>query len=181
MSSPSRSFMTPSRPERVEVVSGEESPQFLDHFNSLIARRAYDLFEQCGRIDGADVTHWLQAENELVTLLPEVREANGAFTVNLPLPGFSANQVKIWANENRALISADNSSNAASGDTQQSALIYYMVRWPENVEPNSFDARLENGELRLTARKAQPSEANTGRAESEDRETLRTKLRREVS
>lgn len=29
-----------------------------------VARRAYEIYESRGRIDGADVDDWLQAENE---------------------------------------------------------------------------------------------------------------------
>jgi hypothetical protein len=32
-----------------------------------LARRAYEIFESRGRIDGADVDDWLQAELELQT------------------------------------------------------------------------------------------------------------------
>lgn len=30
-----------------------------------IARRAHDLWEQCGRLEGRELEHWLQAEREL--------------------------------------------------------------------------------------------------------------------
>ncbi len=30
-----------------------------------IAQRAYELYEQCGRIDGRDEADWLQAEREV--------------------------------------------------------------------------------------------------------------------
>ncbi len=31
-----------------------------------IRRRAYELYEQCGRADGHELDHWLQAEGEIV-------------------------------------------------------------------------------------------------------------------
>ena len=39
----------------------------------LIARRAYEIYEERGRCDGADVADWLQAEVEVKSLLIEAR------------------------------------------------------------------------------------------------------------
>jgi len=39
----------------------------------LIARRAYEIYEERGRCEGADVADWLQAEVEVKTLLTEAR------------------------------------------------------------------------------------------------------------
>ena len=42
----------------------ESKAQILDR-NTRIRRRAYDLYEQRGRVDGHDLDDWLQAEAEL--------------------------------------------------------------------------------------------------------------------
>jgi hypothetical protein len=39
----------------------------------LIARRAYEIYEERGRCDGADVADWLQAEDEVKSSLIEAR------------------------------------------------------------------------------------------------------------
>ena len=39
----------------------------------LIARRAYEIYEERGGCDGADVDDWLQAEVEVKSLLMEAR------------------------------------------------------------------------------------------------------------
>jgi DUF2934 family protein len=47
----------------------------------LIARRAYEIYEERGKCDGADVADWLQAEVEVKSLLIEARlrpRASGA-------------------------------------------------------------------------------------------------------
>lgn len=54
MSRRSTSARTPAKSEA----------QILDR-NTRIRRRAYDLYEQRGRVDGHDLDDWLQAEAEL--------------------------------------------------------------------------------------------------------------------
>jgi hypothetical protein len=39
----------------------------------LIARRAYEIYQERGRCDGADVADWLRAEVEVKSLLLEAR------------------------------------------------------------------------------------------------------------
>jgi len=57
----------------------------------LIARRAYEIYEERGRGDGADVADWLRAEVEVKSLLLEARlhpvesRAKSADLVLLPL------------------------------------------------------------------------------------------------
>ena len=161
MSSASRATQKASPSTRLEIIRQNEKSQFFDEFRGLVAKRAYDLFEQFGRPDGNDVSHWLQAENELATALPEVRESDGSYKVNVALPGISADKIIVCSNEDRAIISAENSSKGSDGGTQDRRSIYYMVRWPENVDPETCDAEMENGKLTLTARKAKRTEDNS--------------------
>ena len=181
MSSPLRGLQTPSRPQQVRVVSGEETKRFLEGFNSLIARRAYNLFEQCGRANGDDVSHWLQAENEMATLLPEVRELPDSFTIHVSLPGFVGDQVRVWASENRAIISAESIRESQAVQIPQPEAIYYRVRWPENVDPGACNAQIENGELMLTARRAAESETTRNPADPENIESWHAKTAGEAS
>ena len=56
-----------------------------------IARRAREIWEQCGRPSGADVEHWLRAEREL-------RESAGAPTLGRtePLPNAASETAGDW-------------------------------------------------------------------------------------
>ena len=44
----------------------------------LIARRAYEIYEERGRHDGSDVADWLRAEVEVKSLITEARPRPGA-------------------------------------------------------------------------------------------------------
>lgn len=168
---------------KLKVVSGDERQGFLDRYRNLVARRAYDLFERHGHMDGNDVSNWLDAENELAMTLPEVREFGGTYTVEFALPGLSAEEVQVCAHEDRAIVSAESCSRAAAlgGGMQESRSIYYMVRWPEATQPDSASATMENGRLILTAQKARQNEAARKSGDStmtdsreEPRSTVRT-------
>ncbi len=160
MSSPTRATQGISPSRKPEIVREDAKTEFLDEFRSLVSRRAYDLFERFGRSDGNDVSHWLQAENELVTTLPEVKDAGGSYKVNVSIPGMAADKIKVYASEERALISAEDSSKTADGATEERQS-YYMVRWPETVDPDTFNAQIENGRLTLTAQKAKGTEGSS--------------------
>jgi hypothetical protein len=41
------------------------NPAMYTPYHEKIARRAHEIWEKCGRPDGLEVEHWLQAEKEL--------------------------------------------------------------------------------------------------------------------
>ena len=163
MSSPARSLKSSSQSPNVkpEIVPREEEREFLGEFNRLVAQRAYERFDQDGRVDGNDLAHWLDAESEFESPLPEVKESGDSFTVNVPLPRAFAENVKVYATEDRAIVYSENETRglglgASRSQTREST--YYMVRWPEIIDPASCSAEMEGGNLTLSARRT-PSHA----------------------
>lgn len=156
MSSPARSFErnSVSQKPQPEILSQEDGRGPLDEFNNLVARRAYERFDQDGRVDGNDLSHWLEAENELAPPLPPVRELADSFVANISLPDISVENIKVYATEDRAILYAGNSSADGAGRTQSTESTYYMIRWPEPADTSSCTAELENGNLTLQVRKA---------------------------
>lgn len=145
--------------EKTEIVSQQELPSFLEHFHNLLRRRAYALFEHDGYVDGNDLTHWLQAEEELL-MHPAAHEVADWFTLKVSLPATSEDRVKVFCEENRAIISADTTREETFKDRteSESESAYYSVRWPERVDPNTATVQFEDGMLTLTARKAESGE-----------------------
>jgi HSP20 family molecular chaperone IbpA len=125
----------------------------------LVSDRAYSLFEQSDGFHGDDVSHWLQAERELAAL-PDVQESGDAYAVIMRMPGISPDPIKVGVTDERAIVSAKSSlphANAALGtdsfiDEQRS--LYYVVRWPEPIDPQTCKANFDRGKLTLSARKA---------------------------
>jgi HSP20 family molecular chaperone IbpA len=145
-----------SRSREPEIVSGDGRQGFLERYRNAVSRRAYDIFERHGHNHGNDVSHWLQAEQELALTLPEVRESAGTYSVELALPGVSAEQVKVCAHEDRAVVAAESTTNRKESgeDATETVSTYYMVRWPEETDPDTTRAQLDSGRLTLTTRKA---------------------------
>ena len=158
MPTPARSARRSSPASKPELVPENERASFLDQFYGLVSDRAYSLFETSGGLHGDDVAHWLQAETEL-SALPDVQESGEAYTVSIRILGIPADQIKVCATEERAIVSAQSSSSeenaAQSNDSflQEQRSLYYVVRWPESVDPETCSAELENGKLTLSARK----------------------------
>jgi hypothetical protein len=140
MSSPARTLKSPLKVPSVqpEILSREDGRAFLDEFNNLVARRAYDLFEQEGRSDGNHLAHWLDAEKELATALPEVRDSADSFTAVISLPEASGGTAKVYATEDRAIVYVEKyAPGSGDGEYESRESTYYMIRWPEIVDPES--------------------------------------------
>jgi HSP20 family molecular chaperone IbpA len=166
MSSPSRSLKKAPKAQSVkpEILSRQDGRAFLDEFNELVSRRAYELFDRDGQLNGNDIAHWLQAEKESAAPLPDVRESADSFSANVPLPEVTVGGVKVFATEDRALVSAESNSQGDSDARDHSShSIYFLIHWPEIVDPASCQAELEDDNLLITVRKAEiQSETATG-------------------
>ncbi|MGH9572078.1 MAG: DUF2934 domain-containing protein [Candidatus Acidiferrales bacterium] len=165
-----------------KMVFGEKKDAFMEEFRSLVSKRAYELFEQLGRIDGDDLSHWLRAEDELCVRLPEVQQSGAWYTVSAPVVGVPADRIKVSVGDDRALISAEKSSYERSSERREYSSTYYEVRWPESVNPETASAYLKNGTLTVVARKAgriddgeetAPSEASRKQRNTTSRRTKR--------
>jgi HSP20 family molecular chaperone IbpA len=138
------------------IVSGEGKDELSQEFRSLVSRRAYELFEQLGRVDGNDVSHWLRAEDELCVRLPDVQQSGAWYTVSAPVVGVPADRIKVSVEDRGALISAEKSGNASNGGSElrDYSSTYYAVRWPDCVDPETASAYVKSGTLTLVVRRA---------------------------
>src|ERR1700733_5809878 len=166
MSTPARSARPSSPASKPELVPDIEKSSFLDQFYGLVSDRAYSLFETSGGFHGDDVAHWLQAERELAAL-PDVQESGDAYTVSIRVLGIPADQIKVCVTDERAIVSAKSSSSQEnalqSNDSflEEQRSLYYVVRWPEPIDPETCEAELENGKLVLSARKMRREASGT--------------------
>jgi hypothetical protein len=158
MSSPAHSLTGGSKNEAIkpQVLTSREGRRILDALNDLVSRRAYEEFDRNGRLDGNDVAHWLQAEQELAIPLPKVSDSADSFSTSLRLLETSVGGVKVFATEDRAIIYDESSAESdADGLYESKSSTYYVVRWPEIVDPASCRAELEDDTLTVTVRKAE--------------------------
>jgi HSP20 family molecular chaperone IbpA len=165
MSTPASATTRASASQPIDVVrSDSERNEFFDELNQVIADRAYQLFEELGGEHGNDLAHWFQAENELAARLPEVKDTKDGYTVTASVPGIAAHQLKVCVQEDRAVISAAQQSSAGgdSGSAREVSTSYYIIEWPEPVDPDSASAQLKNQTVTLTVRKSGGKSEATG-------------------
>jgi HSP20 family molecular chaperone IbpA len=68
----------------------------LEKVRDRITKRAYEIFERCGREPGHDLDHWLQAERELVWTPPmEVESNDREIKVKISTPGIDAKKLDV--------------------------------------------------------------------------------------
>ena len=159
----SQSAATQSKDTPSTVAVNVKKDQIHHRVNERIAGRAYDLYQQEGNRHGEDIRHWLQAESEILSNVPEIRESSSWFTVNIPLKGFVPSEVHVSVDPQSALVVAEkeqisNSEAGRSSDVFEQA-IFTTAKWPTDVDPDTASAYLKNGVLTLTVKRATASES----------------------
>jgi len=138
-----------------------ENRRLVDSLHEKVARRAYELYERGGRVDGDDLRYWLQAESELLAKVPEVRESLALYTVNVPIQGFKPEEVYVGVDANRAILLAEKRESIDGREAQESGFIreslFLAANWPTAVDPATASAQIRNGNLTLTAKRAMPA------------------------
>jgi HSP20 family molecular chaperone IbpA len=153
----SQSAATTSKGSSSPIPANSAIHQVYDRIRERIARRAYDLYQQDGNQPGHELRHWLRAESEILTDVPEIRESGSWYTINVPLRGFTAKEVRVSVEAQRAIVAAEKLEVAASEPGRASNVLEQVVfaraKWPINVDPTTASAYLMNGVLTLTVKR----------------------------
>jgi HSP20 family molecular chaperone IbpA len=138
-----------------------ENRRVVDSLKHKIARRAYELFELGGRAEGNDMRHWLQAESEILSKIPEIRETSSSYTVDVPVQGFKPEETYVGVDANRTLILAEKQESVDGRKGQESGFsresLFLSAEWPTPVDPATASAQIKNGALILTVKRVAPS------------------------
>jgi HSP20 family molecular chaperone IbpA len=154
----SQSAATPSRGSSSTIPVNSAIRQVYERVRERIARRAYDLYQQGGNQPGQDMRHWLQAESEILTDVPEIRESGAWYTINVPLRGFAASEIRVSVESHRAIVAAEKQEVTASEPGRASNVleqaVFARAKWPIGVDPTTASAYLMDGVLTLTVKRA---------------------------
>jgi len=122
-----------------------------------IERRAFDLFEKRGGEFGHELEDWLNAEHQLGCPAAELSEKDGAYTLEIALPGFQAKEVEVTATASEIVVHAalkeekkgekDNVLWTEFGSSD----VYRRFELPNPIQCDKVTANLENGLLRVSA------------------------------
>ena len=133
----------------------------MNEIYDAISRRAFELFEDDGRIFGRDLDHWFRAEAEVLhPAHVQVREADDTILVAAEVPGFSADELKLSLEPRRLTISGEkqNDNERKKGNVlyseRCSKALLRSIELPVEVNTSRATATLNNGILELTAPKA---------------------------
>jgi HSP20 family protein len=77
------------------VPKGDLTNPITEIYNS-IARRAFEIFEDNGRVSGSDMENWLQAESELLHPADiNIVDAGDSLDVRAEVPGFTTKDLEV--------------------------------------------------------------------------------------
>jgi HSP20 family protein len=153
-----------------QASSGSLTPRFVEpeaivnRMNEVydaIARRAFEIFEGDGRVDGRALDHWFQAEAEMLhPAHVRVRESDDAITVDAEVPGFNANELQVSLEPRRLIISGKKQSKSEGKKDRVvysercSGELLRSVELPTEVNVSRATATLNDGVLELNVAKA---------------------------
>lgn len=89
----------------VKVVNEPSSRDRAAGIYDLIAKRAYEIFENDGHVAGRDLDHWFRAETELFhPVHVELTDSDHALALHVEVPGYRAEQLEVSVDPRRVLI-----------------------------------------------------------------------------
>jgi len=136
-----------------------------DVFN-LIARRAFEIFENGGCVHGNDREDWFRAELELLTPVKfHISESGERITARAEIPGFNRQEIKVSLEPRRLSISGksepheDHQSRKHIQSLGHEQMIFRVIDLPAEVDLSKVKATLNDGTLEIVMPKADPAKS----------------------
>jgi len=133
----------------------------LDERMHAVRELAFDLFVRRGESSGRALDDWVAAERQVLGWpAAELKERNGAYEVEVTLPGFDAKDVEITATPTEVIVHAASARERAGEDATiiwselEQTEVYRRFDLPTAVKAADITATLDNGVLRVVAPKA---------------------------
>jgi len=125
-----------------------------------IRQRAFDLFKKRGCATGHELEDWLKAEHELMGWpAAELAEKDGAYQMEITLPGFKPEGIEVTASPNEIIVHA--ATQEEKKTEKENVLwtefgsndVYRYFDLPASINPEKVTANLEDGLLKINAPK----------------------------
>jgi HSP20 family molecular chaperone IbpA len=146
------------RPIPIRHNADDAFKQF-DRVYHSIARRAFELFQNSGQLEGHDLDHWLAAESEFLhPVYVKLTESKGGFTLRAEVPGFTAKDLEITAEPRRIYISGKRETKTDQDGMQvrcewRADQIFRTVDLPADVDTTHVNATVQDGLLTVGLRR----------------------------
>lgn len=125
-----------------------EAERLLGEFELLhesISRRAFELFNERGKMFGHELDDWFKAEAEFLQPLPvEITENENEYVVKAEVPGFTEKEVQFSVEPHRIILRGRKETTEKKEDETK-------VVWTERSEKNFFRAIPLNSEINPAA------------------------------
>ncbi|HEX4932440.1 MAG TPA: Hsp20/alpha crystallin family protein, partial [Gemmatimonadaceae bacterium] len=125
-----------------------------------VRQRAFELFAERGGEGGHELDDWVAAEHQVFGWpAAEFKDVDGAFEVDVTLPGFDAQEVEVTATPSELIVHAATTEEKHGEDAAilwsefGSNDVYRHVGFPRPVAADRVTATLENGLLKVRAPK----------------------------
>jgi HSP20 family molecular chaperone IbpA len=141
----------------VKILSAQVLGDRVNEIHEMIARRAYERFEQRAGEHGQDIEDWVQAESELLHVCRhDLRESAEAIILHAELPGtFSADQLKVSVEPRCLIVSGERDVEVICGDDKpphterRPQRIFRVHNLPAEVDPSKATAVLKSKILEI--------------------------------
>ncbi|SRR5579871_972045 len=146
-----------TKKDQVDPTSLMEVWDISDRMTKQIAKRAFQLFEECGCANGHDLDHWLMAESELLAPIPmKIKETQNEVRIVAEVRGFNDDEVTFNLEKSQLTIRGikQTDSKKSSQGESEIKMIFGSISLPSEVVPQKAHATLKNGILEIIAPKS---------------------------
>ncbi|HVA94845.1 MAG TPA: Hsp20/alpha crystallin family protein [Candidatus Dormibacteraeota bacterium] len=151
----------PSHP-RVKAGKIENLTERINRLSDDISRRAFELFEQDGRVHGHDLRHWLEAEQGFLhPMCVNMEETKADIVVHAEVPGFTASDLEVDVEPRRVTITGKRETKMESkkGEPFHTEVsrdeLFRTFDLPSEVNAAKVVATLKDGILDIQLPKAE--------------------------
>ena len=135
----------------VQVVEADVFDE-MNETRSLIAERAYEIYQERGGGHGHDQEDWFQAEGEV---LPKIDVdwdvTSGAVLLTARVPGFRAKDLEVEVGHRRAVLCGIHhpGSNLVDHDPKRDKKVMRIIEFPFDIDPARSAAKLQGETLHV--------------------------------
>jgi HSP20 family molecular chaperone IbpA len=158
-------------------VSPNELFEHAQDLFDLVARRAYELFENRGGSHGNDRDDWFRAESELLNPVKiDVLELREHLIARAEVPGFNPREIKVCIEPRSLRVSGKSEAGRDQGrpvaimdplehSIRRAERIFGVVELPAQVDPASAEANVKDSTLEVVMPRAAPANSAFVQAE----------------
>ena len=135
--------------------------QFRKAVHDEICEKAFRLFQQKGCQSSNELEDWVEAEREVLCCPPsELAETNDEIRIRAAVPGFSSRAMQVYVLPNSITIEGQMETTIHPNDEKthfsefSEKKLLRQFDLPTPIDPERVKATLEDGVLRISAKKA---------------------------